>query len=46
MNRKDANTPVRDLYPEAPPRSAPRRGEWLLEAVRHLFVEAMADRRN
>lgn len=45
MDRKDSRMPDRNPYPEAAPRSAARRGEWLLEAVRHLFVEAMADRR-
>jgi hypothetical protein len=46
MTRKTRQTPARDSYPEAEPRSAARRAEWLLDAVRHLFVEAMADRRN
>ena len=46
MNRKDSQTPGRNSYPEAKPRSATRRAEWVLDAVRHLFVEAMADRRN
>ena len=45
MDRKDSQTPDRNSYPEAAPRSASRRGEWLIEAVRHLFMEAMADRR-
>jgi hypothetical protein len=45
MDRKDSQTPDRNSYPEAAPRSASRRGEWVLEAVRHLFMEAMADRR-
>ena len=46
MNRKNSQTPSRNSYPEAEPRSAARGVEWLLDAVRHLFVEAMADRRN
>jgi hypothetical protein len=45
MNRQDSQTPDRNSYPEAAPRSAARREDWVLEAVRHLFVEAMADRR-
>ena len=45
MTSKNSQTPARKSYSEAEPRSAARRAEWVLDAVRHLFEEAMADRR-
>ncbi len=45
MTHKNSQTRTRNSYPEAEPRSAARRAEWVLDAVRHLFEEAMADRR-
>ena len=45
MARKNTVTPIPVRYPEAAPRQAAHRREWLLDAVRHVFTAAMADRR-
>jgi hypothetical protein len=45
MARKHTATPTRDRHPEAAPRQAALRQEWLLDAVRYVFAAAMADRR-
>jgi hypothetical protein len=45
MSRKKSQTPVRDRNKEPQERRAARQEEWVQEAVRHLFVEAMADKR-
>jgi|WetSurMetagenome_2_1015567.scaffolds.fasta_scaffold1486673_2 hypothetical protein len=46
MTRKNSQTPARNFYLEAESRSAARRAEWVLDAMRHLFEGAMADRRS
>ncbi len=45
MDHNDSRSPIRNPRTESQQRSAARREEWVLEAVRHLFAEAMADRR-
>ena len=45
MNKKADNPENRRVDPQAASSRSMRREEWLLDAVRHLFVEAMADRR-
>ncbi len=45
MARKNTVAPIPDRYPEVAPRQAARRQEWLLDAVRHVFTAAMAERR-
>ncbi len=45
MKQTNSQTPVRDPHSQAQPRSTGRGEEWVLEAVRHVFEEAMANRR-
>ena len=45
MASKNTSIPINNRHPEAAPRQAASRQEWLLDAVRYVFRAEMADRR-
>ncbi len=45
MKRKNSHRPVGNRTPEPASREAACREAWVLDAVRYVFEEAMADRR-